>query len=107
MIAFYGDNSIFPGKINVNATVTNNLLTVEVIATKGYHKPGITEELGVEFVEQIKKVDEKIKFYELILNFDKISSSDKIELYNKLKKIKTYLGYSSPNKSMFVSSSSR
>ena len=35
MDGYYGDNSIFPGKINVNSTVSNKVLTVEVVATKG------------------------------------------------------------------------
>ena len=58
LIAFNSEASVFPGKINVNCYITGNILSVEISVPKGKHKKQISEELGLEFVAQIKNLIE-------------------------------------------------
>ena len=55
LVAFSGA-SVFPGKINVNCFVADNILSLDISVPKCKHKPGISEELGLEFVAQIHKI---------------------------------------------------
>ena len=55
LVAF-GGTSIFPGKINVNCFVADNILSLGISVPKCKHKPGISEELGSEFIAQIHKI---------------------------------------------------
>ncbi len=55
LVAF-GGTSVFPGKINVNCFVADNILSLDISVPKCKHKPGISEELGLEFVAQIHKI---------------------------------------------------
>ncbi len=52
----FGGNSVFPGRINVNCIVSNNLLSIEITVPKCKHRPNISEELGMEFVAQIRDI---------------------------------------------------
>ncbi len=56
LIAFNFDTSVFPGKINVNCFITDGILTVNISVPKCRHKKQISEELGIEFVNQIEKL---------------------------------------------------
>ncbi len=52
----FGGNSVFPGTINVNCFVMDNILSINIYVPKYNHKPGISEILGAEFVSQINKI---------------------------------------------------
>ena len=54
----FGGNSVFPGKINVNCSEIDGILTVDISVPKCKHKAEISEELGKEFVKQIEKLIE-------------------------------------------------
>ena len=54
-ITFSG-SSAFPGKINVNCFVVNDVLTLNVSVPKCKHRQKISEDLGSEFVKQIEKI---------------------------------------------------
>ena len=56
LLSFNSDTSVFPGKINVNCFIVDNILSVNVSVPKCVHKQGICEELGVEFINQVEKL---------------------------------------------------
>ena len=55
LIAFSGA-SVFPGKINVNCFLIDGTLRINLSVPKCKHRERITEELGVLFAVQIKKI---------------------------------------------------
>ena len=56
LIAFGSGTSVFPGKINVDCVVANNILSVNIFAPKGENKKYLCEELGQKFKKQIEKI---------------------------------------------------
>ena len=58
LVAFNGNTSVFPGKINVSCYVTDNALTVGISVPECNHKKNICEELGQELKNQIEKIVE-------------------------------------------------
>ena len=55
-MAFNFGSSVFPGKINVNCFLTDDILTLNISVPKYKHKQQISEELGLEFTKQIEKI---------------------------------------------------
>ncbi|MBQ4630142.1 MAG: hypothetical protein IJB70_04060, partial [Clostridia bacterium] len=56
IIAFGSGTSVFPGKINVDCVVSNNILSVNIFVPKGENKKYLCEELGQEFKKQIENI---------------------------------------------------
>ena len=68
LVSFGSDNSLFPGKINVNCYIANDILTVSVAVPECKHKKHIAEELGNEFRKQIEKFAENCSATDPVTN---------------------------------------
>ena len=56
LIGFNADTSLFPGKISVDCTITNDALSVSISVPQGNHKAQLSRELGDEFKNQIEDI---------------------------------------------------
>ena len=56
LVAFDGSKSVFPGQINVSCFIMDDVLGISISVPRCKHEANISEKLGLEYVEQIKRI---------------------------------------------------
>ncbi len=93
LVSFNSDTSVFPGKICVDCSVIDNILTVNISVPKCNHKLNICKELGIEFKKRIENLVDLCTTTDTVVKTRSDFSDDKLSEI-ELKEIKEIYGNS-------------